>query len=110
MPTTAEVCVPVEQVQLLRHYPSRDPRAIGNGVLFEEAKYAAIDKVRGADGIISIHAKVDENTGRECVTVTGRAYRVLSLRATGGCKSGEKATPTPPVHKNSEDLVRPENL
>ena len=54
---------------------------VGNPALFREAKYLAIESVPNADSLLYVRAKAERARERECVTVTGRAYRVVKLQA-----------------------------
>lgn len=76
-----EACMGQDALKEYRNYKSQDPRAIGHGVLFEWAKYNALESVKTADGVIGLRSKVELKNGHECVSVTGRAYRIRSLRA-----------------------------
>lgn len=80
--TTGEACLYANDLDSTKDYKSADPRGIGRGVLFERAKFVAIEKVHGADGITSIRSRVFMQGGAECTVVTGRAYRIKSMRAT----------------------------
>jgi hypothetical protein len=73
---------------------SSDPLAIG-GALYDKAKYAAIQHTDGADGLVAIRAALLLEGEQKCVTVTGRAYRLLSMRATAGHGAGERSTAPP---------------
>ena len=70
---------------------------VGNPALFQEAKYLAIESVPNADNLLYIRAKVERQPQKECVSVTGRAYRVLKLlaRAPGSSAADDLATPPP---------------
>jgi hypothetical protein len=92
---TAEACMGSDQLKDLHDYRSADPRAIGHGVLFEGAKFDAIQKLVGCDGLVALRSKVELKNGFECTTVTGRCYRILSMRATAGHPAGER-TKAPP--------------
>jgi hypothetical protein len=78
--------------EYLRGDKSPDPAAVGDGRLFEEAKFAAIHQVAGTDGLVAVRTKVEWSGDRQCVTVIGRAYRLLSIRATQGHRPGERTT------------------
>lgn len=107
--STANACAPQELLKHMTSAKSPDPRAFGNSYLFEKAKYDAITQLRGADGLVGIRGWAEDKDGQECVTVTGRGYRMLSLRATEGHPPGERNTkPEPKVNaKRSSDFVEP---
>ncbi len=72
-----------------------DKSAISNGYLYEKAKLMALDTAKDADGLIEIRGIFQlGNDGNECVVVTGRPYRVVSMRAVPGVESKQKAEAT----------------
>jgi hypothetical protein len=80
--TTGESCMSYADLDRFQ-YNSPDPRAVGRGILFEQAKTAAIEAIAGCDGLFAIRTKVDfKSTGAECTTVTGRCYKLTYIRAT----------------------------
>lgn len=91
---TGQACASLEE---LHGGASLDPRAIGGSVLLEKAKYQAIEQTEGADGLVAVRTRVTWAGDQQCVSVRGRAYRLLSIRATGGYAPGErsKAPPRP---------------
>ena len=56
-------------------------QVVGHPALFREAKYLAIESVPNADNLLYVRVKAERARERECVTVTGRAYRVVKLQA-----------------------------
>lgn len=62
----------------------------GHPVVYQAAKYNALEKAANADNLMSIRVKVTQDGRQQCVTVTGRAYRVRSV------KSAEVASATAP--------------
>lgn len=72
---------------------------MGHPWLYQAAKYDALTKAPDADNLTSIRVKVTQEGDRQCVTLTGRAYRVTGLRSrsaggvqSGGVQSGGGAT------------------
>lgn len=55
---------------------------MGDPIVYQAAKYNALAQLPDADNLISIRAEVVINGDEQCVTVTGRAYRITSLRST----------------------------
>ena len=60
--------------------PKTDENWIGNRTLYEEAKYAALESVH-ADNLMFVRAHAEFNNDQVCVTITGRAYKILTLKA-----------------------------
>ena len=56
------------------------PTAAGHPFLVQQAKYEAIELAGNADNLLAIRTKTIVSDGRECVTVSGRAYRLQSLK------------------------------
>lgn len=70
---------------------SLDKGAITNGYLYEKAKIAALDTAKDADGLIEVRGLFTlDSGGNECVTISGRPYRVRSMKA------------VPPIESESE--------
>ena len=85
---------------------THDRGAITNGYLYEKAKVLALDAAPNADGLIEIRSVYTMgNDGNECVVVTGRPYRVTSMKAVPGI---EPHVP-PPVSavQKSHDILSP---
>jgi len=71
---------------------------VGNPALFQEAKYLAIESVPNADNLLYIRAKVEREALKECVSVTGRAYRVVKLQARSpGSRPEDDLAPAQPA-------------
>lgn len=81
--TSGEYCATEDEIKRFQRYKSHDPNAIGHGVMFEGAKLNAIGKLPGADGLVEIRTKVEQRRAEECVTVIGRGYKLIMLRAVG---------------------------
>lgn len=79
--TTAQACASIGDFRYFEGVKSPDPFAVTPAFLYEEAKYNAIGKIAGADVLVATRAKSTIDNGQTCVTVTGRAARVLSLRS-----------------------------
>jgi hypothetical protein len=75
--------------------PSTDEVAAGSGYLYEEAKYLAIESVPTADNLLFPRTRAEINDDDICVYVTGRAYRLTSLRSTPPL--GQSEPPHPPA-------------
>jgi hypothetical protein len=82
--TNAEACADEGELLLYRGRKSHDPEAIEPAVLYERAKYDAIVKVTGADGLVGVLAKATQKSLTTCVAVYGRAYRIDWMRASAG--------------------------
>jgi hypothetical protein len=81
--------------------------AVGHPYLYELAKYNAIGDAARADGLMLIRARADFATdGKVCVTVSGRAYRLRSVRAT----PGKPESNAPTVQRGSGDSGMPSVL
>lgn len=52
--------------------------------VLEAARYDALQKNPEADNLMYIRAKIENDGYKQCVTVTGKAYRVERIRAGGG--------------------------
>ena len=75
---------------------SHDKGVVVNGYLFERAKVNALDNAKDADGMIEVRGTyVNGADGNECVVVTGRPYRVKSMRAVPSVASEEHSKPAP---------------
>lgn len=74
---------------------SLDKSAITNGYLYEKAKATALDAAKDADGLIEVRGMFYlGNDGNECVVVSGRPYRIRSMRA---LPPGESEIEKPPA-------------
>jgi hypothetical protein len=60
--------------------PSTDSNWIGSRFLYEEAKYNALETAH-ADNLMFVRAHAEITSNDVCVYITGRAYRILSLKA-----------------------------
>jgi len=70
--------------------------------IMEAARFDALQKLPEADSLMYVRAKVDNDGYKQCVTITGRAYRVLRMSAGNGSSGSvapdaPPAPPTPPV-------------
>lgn len=89
--TKAKVCASEEQ---LKSWRGSGP--VGQGYLYDTAVYQALEYVRDADGLIEVRAFSQWEGANLCVTVTGRAYRVIGMRAMWGAGyDSRKASPNP---------------
>ena len=81
---TGEACLPRRDLAGLGEVPpSRamiEEGGAGHPVIYQAAKYDALSKIENADNLASIRVKVEPIGEQECVTVTGRAYRLKSLQ------------------------------
>jgi hypothetical protein len=68
---------------------------VGSRFLYEEAKYAALESVH-ADNLLYVRARAEINDNDVCVYVTGRAYRILTLKAPSPLAEGEANPMAPP--------------
>jgi len=75
--TTATACSPLAQLRL--GGGDYEPTGAGHPTLVAQARYEAIEKAKGADNLLAARVKVQVSGGRECVTVSGRAYRVTGI-------------------------------
>jgi hypothetical protein len=94
---SAQKCASVVQLHEWGDARSPDPRAIGPGILFEGAKFDAIHKIAGADGLVGLRARVDFQGDNECVTVEGHAYRITAIEATPGATTEGPVPRRPPT-------------
>ena len=79
-PATGKACamlrdLPIELPQLFQK-----ERSVGHVLLYEHAKYDALGHVPNADALLEVRGVAETHNGEECVTVTGRAYRISGLR------------------------------
>lgn len=87
--TKAHVCASEEQIKAWR-----GSGPVGQGYLYHAAVYQALEYISGADGLIEVRAFSQWEGANLCVTVTGRAYRVIGMRAMWGQGyDGRKAQP-----------------
>lgn len=54
----------------------------GHPMVYQAAKYAALESMPEADNLIAIRAQVDQDEAQQCTTIEGRAYRITALSAT----------------------------
>lgn len=94
--TNGRVCLPLEELLVMRGPTHPDPATVGHGATFERAKFEAIKKVKNADGLVGVSATVEILEGKECVTVQGRAYTITAMRAGSPIeKAGARSAKTP---------------
>jgi hypothetical protein len=68
--------------------------------VLEAARYDALQKNPEADNLMYVGAKIENDGYKQCVTVTGKAYRVERIRAGGGAAGAPSYSPSraaPPV-------------
>lgn len=70
--------------------------------LVDEARYAALETIPRADNLMYVRVKTESDNVQQCVTLTGRAYRVLSMGSggeappSGGSGPSAGGVPMPP--------------
>lgn len=81
----------MEEEELERYAAEAVPTEAGSGhpAVVQAARYDALTKVADADSLTSIRSRVSWEGSKQCVDVTGRAYRVTAIRSVAG------AAPTP---------------
>ena len=86
---TGSACADMAQ---LEREGAKETRAIvpgtGHPAVYQAARYDALEKAGDADNLASVRAKVTWENGKECVEVTGRAYRVTGMRSVAGAEGG----------------------
>jgi hypothetical protein len=94
---TGHACATPGVLEAIGKIPSADKFPTGQTYLYEQAKFEAIQSIPNADGdgLIEIRAHSSPMTdGQICMTLVGRAYRVIALRAAPTC--GASAAPQAP--------------
>jgi hypothetical protein len=81
---SGEACMPRRDLAGLGELPP-SPAMIAEGgaghpAVYQAAKYEALSKIENADNLTSIRVKVEQVGEQECVSVTGRAYRLTALQ------------------------------
>lgn len=81
--TSGKAC---EKLETLKKNPipgggAQEP-GTGHPLVYQAAKYNALEKIPDADNLVSIRTRVEQTDTEQCVTVTGRAYRIASVKAT----------------------------
>ena len=67
---------------------------MGNAFLYERAKVALLDKAKDVDGVIEVRAVFQlGNDGNECVTMSGRPYRIVAMKAVADPQEASEARP-----------------
>ncbi|MCU1277650.1 MAG: hypothetical protein JWM53_1196 [bacterium] len=93
---SARVCAQDDEFYAIKRTRSADPRAVGAGYLFDRAKYEALEKLPTADGLLAVRAKVEVFANGQCITVTGRAYRITAIEAVTPAHQSEDALTAEP--------------
>ena len=71
--------------------PNTDSNWIGSRFLYEEAKFAALEASR-ADSLMFVRARAEITNNDVCVYLTGRGYRILSLKAPSPLEAGSDSS------------------
>ena len=72
-----------------------DDSWVGNRFLYEEAKFAALESVH-ADNLLYVRARAEITNDDVCVYITGRPYRILTLKAPSPLAEPDANQPPPP--------------
>lgn len=96
--SSARACASEDELAQLKGARTTDRAAVGHPALFERAKFDAITLAKGADGLTGVSSRVEIINGQQCVTVRGRGYRILGMRAGArGAQISGKAESTLPT-------------
>ena len=95
---------------------------MGDPLLYQNARYAALSQSPDADNLTAVRVEVETTGKKQCVTLSGRAYRITAMRsvatpvaATGWATVGGLAEPEATAHSaavrhGSADEERPNRL
>jgi hypothetical protein len=103
--TSAKACSNIAELAVIHGPRQVDKMSVGHPALFERAKFEAITKVKGADGLAGVSAKVELEGAQECVTVIGRAFAIRAIYDVVPA-----TTPRPEArhgHTREPDLIAP---
>jgi hypothetical protein len=72
-----------------------DDAWVGSRFLYEEAKFAALESVH-ADNLLYVRSRAEISDNDVCVYVSGRPYRILTLKAPSPLAEPDGGQPPPP--------------
>lgn len=79
---------------------------VAHPALYEAAKYQALEQLPGADNLMFVRMKVENEGYDQCVTVTGRGYRVVRLH-TGTTDDGHAPLAGAPIATPPAEPIAP---
>jgi hypothetical protein len=79
---TGQACGDLRDLQVASMTGGKsDSPGAGSSLLYQQAKYLAIEQIPNADNLLFVRVKAENDGWKQCVTVTGRGYRLTSVHS-----------------------------